>query len=176
MTSTQHVHRAAPGPAPCTGARRLRGVVLVAGAVLVGVLVESGALSRLWFPLGVGLTYLAAAAVGRSRSTLWTPGIVLSAAGLTLGLWLTDGRPVDSYQLLALSLLSLGAGGVLVALLAQRGLLVVTPMSLALTTLLLGAFELLDQQRVGLPFGRTVPYLLLLGAWGLVELLRPAGR
>lgn len=157
-------------------ARRLAGAVLLVGAVVIAVLVQSSTMPRYWFPAAVGVTYLVAAAARRSRGGLWTPGIVLTLVGVTLGLWLGHGRPLNSYQLLALSLLAIGLGGVVVAALSEQGALRVSPMSLALTTLLLGAFELVDQQGYNLPGGRTVPYLALLGLWGLVEMLRPGRR
>ena len=158
------------------GPRRLRGGVLLVGAVLIAVAVDQRTVSRYWFPALTGVVYLLAAAVSRSRTTLWVPGAVLTAAGLTLGLWIGDGRSVSSCQLLALLLLAVGTAGVLLALLAERDVLVVTPTSLSLVTLLLGAFLLVDQQGYDLPLGRTTSYLALLGLWGLVEIVRPARR
>ena len=157
-------------------ARRLRGGVLVVGAVLIAVAVDRGVVGRYWFPALTGLVYLLGAAVSRSRTTLWVPGIMLTVVGTTLGLWIGDGRSVNSYQLLALSLLALGVAGVLLSVLADRGVLVVTPMSLSLVALLLGAFELVDQQGYDLPLGRTTTYMALLALWGLVELVRPPRR
>ena len=155
--------------------RRLRGGVLLAGAVVVAVLFEGELLARYWFVPLVGVTYLVAAAVSRSRGTLWGPGLVLTTVGVAVALWLRDGRSGDSVQLLALTAMALGLGGVLAALLASARGVLVTPMSVALPVLLFGGFALLEQQGVA-PFAEEWPYAALLGAWGLVELVRPARR
>lgn len=75
-----------------TSARRVRGIALIAGAVLIVALIESGTIPFYWFPTLTGLTYLAAAAAGRSRGTLWAPGFVVTSVGLAAALWLRDGR------------------------------------------------------------------------------------
>ncbi len=155
--------------------RRARGAVLLVGAVLVVSLVESGTLDYVWFPALTGLTYLVAAAVSRSRGTLWGPGFVITSVGVALAVWLRDGRPADSFQLLALTAMALGLGGVLAALLAQAGRLSISPMSIAMPVLLFGAFSLLDHQRVEPVTQSTWVYGALLAAWGAYE-LRPGRR
>ena len=77
-----------------------------------------------------------------------------------------------TFQLIALTALALGLGGVLAALLGSTRGLVVSPMSIALPVVLFGGFALLDQQRVE-PFTQsTWVYVIALIAWGAYE-LRP---
>lgn len=162
-------------PTTDPGSRRLRGLALVAGAVVIAVLLEGHVLHYYWLPALTGLTYLAAAAVGRSRGTLWVPGFVILSAGLAVALWYRGGRPVDSFELLALTIMSLGAGAVLVSGLAELRGWVVTPMSVALSVLLFGAFLLLEQQGIDPVAGHAWVYVVLLGLWGAYE-LRPVRR
>ncbi len=156
-----------------TTARRARGIALIAGAVLIVALIETETIPFYWFPTLTGLTYLAAAAAGRSRGTLWGPGFVITSVGLGAALWLRDGRMPDSFQFLALAVMALGLGGVLAALLGQVRGFAVSPMSVALPVLLFGAFALLEQQMVSPFAGQTWVYAALLAAWGAWE-LRPA--
>lgn len=156
-------------------ARRARGIALIVGAVVIAVLVEGGFLAFYWFPALTGLTYLAAAAAGRSRGTLWGPGLVITVVGLAAALWLRDGRMPDSFQFLALAVLALGLGGVLAALLGQLRGLAISAMSVALPVLLFGAFALLEQQMIAPFAGQTWAYVVLLALWGVFE-LRPARR
>ena len=158
-----------------TSARRARGIALLAGAVLIVALIETGTIPFDWFPVLTGLTYLAAAAAGRSRGTLWGPGFVLTSVGLAAALWLRDGRMPDSFQFLALAVMALGLGGVLAALLAQLRGFSVSAMSVALPVLLFGAFSLLEQQAVAPFAGQTWVYAALLAVWGAYE-LRPTSR
>lgn len=156
-----------------TSARRARGLALIAGAVLIVALIETETIPFYWFPVLTGLTYLAAAAAGRSRGTLWAPGFVITAVGLGAALWLRDGRPADSFQFLALAVMALGLGGVLAALLAQLRGFSVSAMSVSLSVLLFGVFALLEQQAVEPIAGQSWVYAALLAAWGAYE-LRPA--
>ncbi len=156
-----------------TNARRARGVALIVGALLIVALIETETIPFYWFPTLVGLTYLAAAGVGRSRGTLWGPGFVITSVGLAAALWLGDGRMPDSFQFLALAVMALGLGGVLAALLAQVRGVAISPMSVALPVLLFGVFALLEQQMVQPFAGQTWVYAGLLAAWGVYE-LRPA--
>jgi len=156
-----------------TSARRARGIALIAGAVLMVALIETETIPFYWFPTLTGLTYLAAAAAGRSRGTLWAPGFVITSVGLGVALWLRDGRAVDSYQFLALAAMALGLGGVLAALLAQVRGYSISAMSVSLSVLLFGVFNLLEQQAVKPFAGQTWAYAALLAAWGAYE-LRPS--
>ncbi len=152
--------------------RRLRGVWLITGSVLIGVLIEGHVLAFYWFPALAGLTYLTAAAVSRSRGTLWAPGFIVLSVGLAVALWLGSGRPADSFEFLALAVMSLGLGGVLAAGIGQVRGWAITPMSVALSVLLFGAFALLEHQGIKPFAGHAWLYIALLGLWGAYE-LRP---
>lgn len=154
-------------------ARRARGAALIAGAVLIAVLVEGGILPFYWFPVLTGLTYLAAAAVSRSRGTLWGPGLVITSVGVGAALWLGDGRSPDSFLFLALAVMALGLGCVLAAALGQFRGLSISAMSVGLPVLLFGVFALLEQQMVAPFAGQSWAYVALLVVWGAFE-LRPA--
>lgn len=155
-----------------TSARRARGIALIVGAVLIVALIETETIPFYWFPTLTGLTYLAAAAAGRSRGTLWGPGFVITSVGIAAALWLRDGRMPDSFQFLALAVMALGLGGVLAGLLAQARGFSISAMSVAMPVLLFGAFALLEQQMVKPFAGQTWVYAALLAAWGAYE-LRP---
>lgn len=142
------------------------------GAVLIVALVEGGVLAYYWFPTLTGLTYLAAAAAGRSRGTLWGPGLVITTVGLAAALWLRDGRTGDSFQFLALTVMALGLGGVLAGLLASVRGISISATSVAMPVLLFGLFALLEQQAVSPFAGQTWAYAVLLALWGAYE-LRP---
>ena len=154
-------------------ARRARGIALIVGAIVIVALIETEAVPFYWFPTLTGLTYLAAAAAGRSRGTLWGPGFVITSVGLAAALWLRDGRMGDSFQFLALAVMALGLGGVLAALLTQVKGFSISAMSVAMPVLLFGGFALLEQQMVSPFAGQTWVYAALLAAWGAYE-LRPA--
>ena len=79
----------------------------------------------------------------------------------------------DSFQFLALSVMALGLGGVLAALLAQTRGLSISAMSIALPVLLFGVFALLEQQAVAPFAGQSWVYAALLALWGAYELFRP---
>lgn len=158
-----------------TSARRARGIALIVGAVVIVALIETELIPFYWFPALTGLTYLAAAAAGRSRGTLWGPGLVITSVGVAAALWLRDGGMPDSFQFLALAVMALGLGGVLAGLLAQLRGFAISAMSVALPVLLFGAFALLEQQMVAPFAGQTWVYAALLVLWGAYE-LRPAGK
>ena len=154
-------------------ARRARGIALIVGAVLIVALIETELIPFYWFPTLTGLTYLTAAAAGRSRGTLWGPGFVITSVGVAAALWLRDGRMPDSFQFLALAVMALGLGGVLAALLTQVKGFSISAMSIAMPVLLFGVFALLEQQMVSPFAGQTWVYAALLVLWGAYE-LRPA--
>lgn len=156
-------------------ARRARGVALIVGAVAIVALIETELVPFYWFPTLTGLTYLAAAAAGRSRGTLWGPGFVITSVGLGAALWLRDGRMPDSFQLLALAVMALGLGGVLAALLTQVKGFCISAMSVAMPVLLFGVFALLEQQMVSPFAGQTWFYAALLTVWGAYELRSAKG-
>ena len=152
-------------------ARRARGIALIIGAIVIVALIETEAIKFYWFPTLTGLTYLAAAAAGRSRGTLWGPGLVITSVGLAAALWLRDGRMPD-FQFLALAVMALGLGGVLAALLSQLKGFSISAMSVAMPVLLFGVFALLEQQMISPFAGQSWVYAALLAVWGAFE-LRP---
>lgn len=173
-SSTSATDRAGDG-APAVrsaSARRARGAALIAGAAFIVGLLETEVLPYYWIVCLIGVTYLVAAAAGRSRGTLWGPGFVITSVGLAAALWLRDGRPGDSFQFLALAVMALGLGGVLAALLGQARGFTISAMSIATPVLLFGGFALLEQQAVAPFAGQTWPYAALLAVWGAFE-LRP---
>ncbi len=152
-----------------------RGGVLLLGAAAVLVLVEGGALAFFWVPLMLGLTYLVAAAVGRSTGSLWAPGWVLATVGLTEGLWFDAGRPADSFELAQLTLLSAGTGALFAAAMRAVGVRV-SAMSIALAVLLTGAFNLAEAKAVAHVAGNTRLYAGLLAAFAVWELVKAQRR
>ena len=158
-----------------TSARRARGIALIVGGLLMVALIETETIAFYWVWLLTGLTYLAAAAVGRSRGSLWGPGLILTSVGFFGALWLRDGRSPDSFQLLALAVMALGLGGVLAALLGQLRGFAISPMSIAIPVLLTGVFALLEQQMIEPVAGQSWVYAALLVLWGAYE-LRPSGK
>ncbi|MEO6205536.1 MAG: hypothetical protein ABIO67_09165 [Mycobacteriales bacterium] len=167
-TTAQHADTAT---APATKLR-LRGIALIVGAVLIAVLIKGDVLKFYWFPVLTGLTYLVAAGVSGSRSTLWAPGLVVTSFGLGAAMWLRDGRPADSFQLLALGVLAIGLGTVLAGLLNEYAGFAISTMSVGLSVLLLGVFLLLEQQAVSPVAGKPDVYIALLAIWGAYELFR----
>ncbi len=159
-----------------TTSRRARGIALIVGGLLIALLVETEIVARYWFPALTGLTYLAAAAAGRSRGTLWGPGLVITSVGVAAALWLRDGRPVDSFQFVALAVMALGLGGVLASLLGQVKGFAVSAMSISMPVLLFGVFALLEQQGTKPFAGSTWVYVVLLVVWGAYELRPVKGR
>lgn len=155
---------------PTTRAAPARGAVLLAGAVVLLLLVDVLDIRYYWVPLVLGVTYLLAAAAGRSAGPLWAPGWVLSVVGLTEALWFHAGRPADSFELAQLTLLAAGTGAVLAVSMTVMGVRVST-MSLALAVLLTGAFNLAEAKAVPHVAGNTRLYAALLAAWGLYELV-----
>ena len=150
----------------------VRAAVLLVGAVVLVLLVEVAGVRFLWVPLVLGLVLLAAAALSRSRGPLWAPGWVLTAVGLTEGLWFADGRPAD---LVLAQLLLVAAGtGVLLATATTRLGVRVDPAGLGLAVLLTGAFGLAEARAVPYVAGNAFLYAALLAAAALAQL--PAAR
>jgi len=153
--------------APRTAAAR--GAVLLAGAAVLLLLVEGRGVRFFWVPLLIGVTYLLAAAAGRSTGPLWAPGWVLGVVGLTEALWFRAGRPADSFEFAQLTLLAAGTGALLAVAMTAIGVRV-SAMSLALAVLLTGAFNLAEAKAVPYVAGNTWLYAALLVGWGLYEL------
>lgn len=118
-----------------TPALRLRqGLVLLAGALLVAVLLGGDARNFAYTPFGLGLTYLAAAAVGGRRGGYWATALVLVGWGADV-VWARRGRP--DLDIAGLYLAGAGIGAVAGVLLSRRGF-AVDPLGLAATVLAAG--------------------------------------
>lgn len=153
-------------------ARRLRGLVLLAGGLAVVLLVGEGRpLPFLWLPLVTGLAYLAAAAVGGRDGALWGPALVV--IGLGVGAVLTVDGPLDGQLFAPVVLTSVGAGALVATLLPRAGVPVPAP-SVAAAVLLSGLFFLLSERGATEVFRSSLVYGALLAVWGLWE-LRPSG-
>ncbi len=164
------LHDADPSATPSAHAATARGAVLLVGAAVLLLLVEIGGVDFYWVPLLLGVTYLLAAAAGRSTGPLWAPGWVLGAVGLTDALWFHALRPADSFELTQLTLLAAGTGAVLAVAMTAVGVRVST-MSLALAVLLTGAFNVAEAKAVPYVADNIWLYAALLAAWGLYELV-----
>jgi hypothetical protein len=107
---------------------------LIAGAVAILLLLQPiGSLPlKGWVPILTGLTFVVAGLVGGRRGLLVGPGIVLAAWGVAP---LSTNYGADFPGMFYLCL---GTGLFVAALLAERGLRGITPMSLAIPVLFIG--------------------------------------
>lgn len=144
-------------------ALRLRqGLALLAGALLVAVLLGGDARDFYYTPLGLGLAYLAAAALGGRRGGYWATAVVLVGWGAAV-VWARKGRP--DLDVAGLYLAGAGAGAVVGALLARRGF-AVDPLGAAATVLVAGILlSFAGQWPEVLEEART--YALLVGLVGV---------
>ncbi len=164
MTST--AHHARP---ESVADRRKRGTALAVGGITMIVLIETGLVPFYWVVLMVGLTYLAAAAAGRSRGSLWAPGLMLVIGGLAIALWLRTGRPPGTLQFLGLTVTALGVGAMAASFLKRAGY-DITAMGVSMTLVAFGGFILAAQRGI---FTRNIYVyggLLILG--GLVAIAK----
>lgn len=151
--------------------RRLRGAVLLVGAVALLVLVVVLDVPFYWLPTITGGVYLAGAVASGVRGALWAPGLVVLGFGLgivtttpALELFAVESRPAAGW---------VGAGiGAVLAVLAARVGVAVSATSVAVTVLLLAVFVALTT-RVGSVFSEAYFYAALLAVWGAWE-LRPS--
>lgn len=158
--------------------RRNKGCALLTGGIVMILLIEIGPVAFYWISLIIGLTYLAAAAASRSRGSLWAPGLMLSVAGLIIALWIRDGRSPADLQFLALTILALGTGATVAALMDRIGY-DITAMSVALTLVAFGAFVLAVQEGVPIVGARNVyvygGMFIVGGVVSIVRASRPSG-
>ena len=148
---------------------RVRGLLLIVGALVVGLVIEPvGSADLYWMPLIIGLTYLAASAAGGSTGGLWVPGLMVTFWGLADVLVLSGTWHVD-FASAAIS--GIGIGAVLSLGLARLGV-PVHPAAIAVNLLLIGLLELAEAQ-IGGPLRDGWPWALLLLLGALWE-LRPA--
>jgi hypothetical protein len=100
------------------GDMRRRGLILLAGAVAVVLLVQPiGFLDYNFNPLLVGLVFLAAAAATGPRSPLWGAALVTTAWGVSQQI----ASNVDVSWAGGMTTVAIGLGGLIAAYLATRG-------------------------------------------------------
>ncbi len=149
---------------------RLRqGLALLAGAVVLMVLVDPRASRFYLTPLGLGLAYLAAAALGGRRGGYWPTALVLTGWGLAV-VFVREARP--ELDTAGLYLLGAGLGAVGAAVLARRGFSA-DPLGAAATVAAAGLVLALSPRADALVETRTFAVALgLVGlanvAWGLI--------
>ena len=152
------------------GLRRSRALVILAGALVLLLLVKAAGVRFYWVLVVLGLSYLAAAAAGRSRGPLWAPGWVLTVVGLAEATWFHAGRPADSFEFAEITLLAACTGAVLAVAMSVLGVQV-SAMSVAMAVLLTGLFNLAEAKGVHGISGNVWFYAALLAVWGAAELL-----
>lgn len=166
MTSTQtHPQSTTSDGVEALSSRLRRSAPLFVGAALILVLLEPvGDLPlRGYIPMIIGLSYVAAGLLSGRRGLLLGPGIVLTFWGIApMTTNYADEFPGMFY-------LCLGTGLFVAALLAERGWTRITPMSLAIPVLFIGATMFIAPE-VGRWLTTVLAALLVL--WGLYE-LRP---
>jgi hypothetical protein len=147
------------------GRLRARGAVLVLGAVSTSVLIAPvGGLSLYWMPLFVGVSYLAASAVGGRTGGLWVPGLMVSFWGLADVLVLSGTLHVN---FASAAITGVGLGALAAVLVLPRVQVPVTVLSLAVNTLLIGLLELAEAQVAGVLVDGWAWGLLLLAGGGV---------
>lgn len=113
-----------------SGLRIRQGIILLAGALALVLLVAGGTLDFFWTPLIIGLTYLAAAASGGRDGSYWATACVLTGWGLAV-MFIGEAKPAD-VDLTGTYLFGAGLGSVVGLLLARSGF-EVSDMGLAAT-------------------------------------------
>jgi hypothetical protein len=146
--------------------QRLRqGAVLLAGALVLGLLLGDDPRRFFWVPIGLGIVYLLAALAGGRRGGYWATAIVLIGWGAAVVL-VQEARP----ELDTAGLYLLGTGlGVLAGLLLARTGVAVDPLGLAGTVVLAGGILALAPQVDALTEART--FALAVGLVGLVNVV-----
>lgn len=106
-------------PRRIPGAQRARqGVLLIAGAGALELLVARGSLEFFWTPLVLGLAYLAAALAGGRNGSYWATAPVLVGWGGVV-VWLNELKPDVSAP--AAYAFGMGLGVLLAAAVARTG-------------------------------------------------------
>lgn len=141
-----------------------QGLLLVAGAVALELLVGRGSLRFYWTPLIVGLSYLAAAGVGGRAGGYWPTACVLSGWGLAVVL-IGSVQPRD-IDLAGAYLFGAGVGAAAGSLLS-RARFDVSPLGLAVTVAAGGLILALSPSAGVLDDART--YALAIAAVGVVN-------
>ena len=151
------------------GSRLAAGAPLFVGAALVLFLIEPiGSLpTKGWVPILVGLSFVAAGLLGRRDGRHVASGLAIAVWGIA---------PLSTnygYDFNGMFYLTLGTGLLFGAILARRGFHAITPMSLALAVLFIGAVMALAPY---LKSSLTTFLALLLVAWGAWEMWSYPGK
>jgi len=155
----------APSPSP----HRLRqGLALLVGAVIFALVVGPDPGRFYLTPLGLGLIYLVAAALGGRRGGYWATAVVLVAWGLAI-VYLREARP--ELDTAGVYMAAVGVGAVAGVLLARGGF-AVDALGLAATIALAGLSLAFAGQLDLLVEARA--YALLVGLVGLVNVVAGA--
>jgi hypothetical protein len=116
------------------GDMRRRGLILLAGAVAIVLLIQPiGFLDYYFNPLLIGLAFLAAAAATGPRSPLWGAGLVTTAWGVAKVIQ----NNVEVSWAGGMTTLAIGLGGLIAAYFATRGW-AVSPASVAWPVVFIG--------------------------------------
>ncbi len=158
-------------PGKPTSTRLVQGLVLLAGAAVLGFAVDRPALEFHWTPLVLGVTYLVAALAGGRDGGHWSTALPLLGWGLSVA-WLGEVRPQD-VDVAGAYLAGTGAGLLAAAVAARRGV-PVTLEGLAATVLLAGlSLALVDRVEA---LGDATTYAVGLAAVGAVNVVLAALR
>lgn len=144
---------------------RLRqGLVLLVGAIVFILLVGNGPSTFYDTPLGIGLVYLAAAAVGGKRGGYWATAVVLVGWGAAV-YWVRNGHP--DLDTAGLYLAGAGLGASAGILLARAGF-AVDPLGATGTVAISGVILAVEPHWSGV-LGEARTYALIVGAIGLAN-------
>jgi len=147
------------------GERLRQGAVLLAGALVLGLVLGDDPRRFYLVPIGLGAIYLASALVGGRRGAYWATALALLGWGAAV-VFVQRARP--DLDTAGLYMAGAGLGCVAGLLLARRGV-AVDPLGLAGTVVLGGALLALSSQVAALTEART--YALAVGAVGLVNVV-----
>lgn len=155
-----------PSTAPAT--RRWRWVPVLLGAIVVSLAGSPVDVVPFYAtPLILGLTYLAAAAMGGKDATLWAPALIITVWGA--GVVAVFSETIDAdFTSVAVTALGIGATGA--ALLGRFGFRV-DPLAIGLSVLFAGLTELVASFGVDI-LGRGWFYGALLVVWVVSDLTR----
>ena len=166
MTATATAPAAEPPRIERPPSVRLRqGLALLAGAVIFAVVVGPEGDRFYLTPLGLGLVYLLAAALGGRRGGYWATAVVLVAWGLAI-VWIREGSP--DLDVAGVYMTAVGIGAVVGVVLARAGI-AADALGVAATIVLAGLSLAFAGQWDVLVDARA--YALLVGLVGLVNVV-----
>lgn len=148
-----------------TSDRRLRqGLALILGAAAFGATVAAGSLGFYWTPLGIGLSFLAAAAVNGRRGSYWATATTLTGWGAAV-VWLNEFDPGVFGP--AAHVFGVGVGVLAAAVLARSGF-AVDQVGVGVTAVVAGVL-FMSERHLPEVVGDATTYTVLIAAVGLVN-------